>query len=355
MERLTLDRSSPIGSLPLASVTSLRAYRQTVIAAGLCGRLRAWHLGDDGCWTLCLDVQNRVAMARGRSSSYAYQHVTDVVDGQFSAATGQPGGRVEVYSAESWEMTQQLTPAGEEHERERWSLSCLEASPRYLACGSREGTVALWHSAGAGSEYTRCWSGPGESADRGGAHGEWPSMASSDARCSADEGPIGALAIDERAGLLIGAYRQAGGSVDGAAFHGEQSAAAWSLASGERVWRAPQPPSADGPRPTLGVFLGAGSGGSSPWLRSSVWLLQGHAAHVDAGWPWLLPSFLASTAEVAEGAAEGATDGAEEGAAAVAAAADVGPGARMRSLPIAEAHEAGPPPGRSEWMVGDSR
>ena len=320
---------STVGSLSSASVTLLCAPGGgSIIAAGLCGRLRAFAPTADeaDAWALVADEECRVPLARGRTSTFPYRHVTPcTAAGRFVVATSQPNAPLQVWCSRNWAKLQELMPTARD---ERWSPSVLELSARYLACGSREGQVALWTLDDVSAEpFMQCWDGR--------------SM-------RADEGPIAALFLDDgpaaaAGGVLVAAYRQADGSVDGVAFYGEQSVAGWSLSSGALLWRLPQ---RAGVPPTLGLF---------GWHRR-LWLLHAHSAQVDAAWPWLRPAGASSAADVGPSPAGGAVLAAcspplTELPALAAATAD----GRLKLPARGEQPQQGQAESQARWVLGEGR
>ena len=235
-----------------------------VITAGLSNRMQAWSCLD-GEWTSVLTVQNSVQLANGRSTSHPFRCLTEIQNNMFAIASNQPDSLITVYCSRQWVALQALQP-DEHNAMERCTPSCLELRGRYLACGSREGAVVLWRFDDENRRFVPCW-------DSGLAR--------------ADAGPVAAVSIDETAGLLVVAYRQLVGSVDGAPYEGSQSVAAWEL-------------DADHPRVVWAVSLtGLADATDSPLTHpatlallvsaDALWLLHAHSGFADGEWPQQQP------------------------------------------------------------------
>ena len=285
-----------IGALP-ASVTIVRVGtggdgRPCVVVAGLCNLLRAWSSPSKGHWERVLEVDNVVRLPRGRTTSHPFRCLSRCIASQryFAAASSEPDSPLLAYCTSTWSLLQQLRPAEvDEHVRERFTPSCLEATGRHLACGSREGTVALWRLDLARRTFDPCWHG-----------GTFLARA--------DEGPVAAVSIDQLSCLIVAAYGQASGSVDGAPFTGEQSVAAWCISSGALVWRVRvshplSSPESNQLGPTLALLVHFRSSPAERLIACSpastdgdvaprepsgavgVWLLHAHAVEADGEWP----------------------------------------------------------------------
>ncbi|KAL1527986.1 hypothetical protein AB1Y20_009357 [Prymnesium parvum] len=292
-----------------ASVTSLTAGPDFVIATGLCGRIRAWQApprarlaflpagasrlvvrvevaaAPPEAWALVLDESSAYALPNARTSCHPYRYVAlSTADLRFAVASPSPAAPLELWDARRWARVQSVDAAAHEAPREEWarrgvrgvraSCSCVALRGGWLACGTREAEVHLWRGK--------------------------PRVAPHRRGLTADRGPVGALALTES--LVLAAYRQRAGLVDGDAFCGEQSVVAWRLESGEVAWRI-RPAAA---APAVGLER----------CGARAWVLHAHPSVREADWNLLF---------AAEGGAEGA-----EGAVVAAAA---------------------PPDGRGEWRA----
>ena len=230
--------------------------RQCVLAVGLSSRLQAWTQNDSGKWISALNVRNCQRLAKGRWTSHPYRCLTQIENCVFAAASNQPDAPIAAYCTRTWTAVQELRPDAVD----RFTPSCLEMRGSYLACGSREGTIALWRFDAEGRRFSACWDGS--------------------ALARADEGPIAAVAVDELSGLVIVAYRQAKGSVDGAPFEGGQRVAAWRLDSGRAAWSLRMPGDSFNSNvltPTLGLLC----------RGDALWVLHANGAAADGEWPML--------------------------------------------------------------------
>lgn len=115
--------STTVFGLPAASVTMLRCGPDFVVAAGLCGRLRAWRQkpaastsgggagstssgGGEGAWELVLDEESTYDLPNGRRSTHPYRCLA-LADGLLAAATTHAEGHVAV-----WETVGRRRTAG---------------------------------------------------------------------------------------------------------------------------------------------------------------------------------------------------------------------------------------------------
>ena len=148
-----------------ASVTTLRAGDDYVIASGLCGRLRAWQLSPPSTWRLVLDENSLRELANAHTTCSPYRYVSEVSDdGRWCAATTKMDASITVWSIRTWKKLCDILLGDE---RARQSPSCVELDGLYVACGSREGWVHVWRDRGgrAAPDYARAW--PSMRADRG--------------------------------------------------------------------------------------------------------------------------------------------------------------------------------------------
>lgn len=313
-----------IGTLSLdseASVTALRAGPDFVIAVGLCGRLRAWRAApcravvltlacsEEGrvklrlqpvsCtadWLLVLDESSVYELANKRQSSHPFRFLSEVMpDGRFAAATPSPTEGIQIWETRRWQRLQRLDPAAAEGHRDEWmqrginsvrsACSSIALSTEYLACGSREGALHLWRvDAASGDRELQ----PHRRGLRG------------------DVGPVASVVIAGE--IVVAAYRQSDGLVDGNAFSGEGRLVGWELRSGAKLWALP----AEGHPPLLAaVSCGA-----------QLWLIHAHPSVADADWNLV---FAAPPAECAQRAL----------------------GCLVRSAPLLRHSEGIPPPAQS--------
>jgi hypothetical protein len=231
-----------------ASVTELVGGEDCVIATGLCGRLRAWRASRASpsgvrlsiakaragsvqlsigaapaeCeWKLVLDESSAYELANKRQSTHPYRYLSQISDHQFAVGTTEPTGCVHVWCTKRWVRTQLIDPAQSEEglaERERRGCqtvraahSCLALAHGYLVCGSREGQVRLWRRRGTDELVRRFGT------------------------LRADCGPVAAAVITGEVAIV--AYRSTGGFIDGSSFEGQQSVCAWSLGTGQLLWK----------------------------------------------------------------------------------------------------------------------
>ena len=207
---------------PLATVTILRTGvcvdgTPFIVCAGLCGCLRMYtQLFEQ--WALALDVSTAFRLNLGRFSSHPFKCVVTLPDDhRFAASSTDPSihGAVTVYLAKAHGTVEELKVLRpSDIVDERFSISCMDMGTRHVAAGSREGSIVLWQM----DEHFNVdlsWS------------------------ARTDEGPVAALAVaGGTADVIVAAYRQPNGSVDGAPFQqGEQSVAAWRLSTGALLWR----------------------------------------------------------------------------------------------------------------------
>ena len=269
-----------------ASVTILRAGQCVdgtpyLACAGLCGSLCVWtQQGSE--WVLALEVSTAFKLARGRTSSHPFKFVVTEFDFIAAASTDPSHGAVTVYTAKTHATVKELAVLRPSQvvNGERFSISCVDMNAQHVAAGSREGSIVTWQMDDT-CVVGHSWS------------------------VRVDEGPVAALALAGKAvDVIVAAYRQPDGSVDGAPFHmGEQSVAAWRLSTGVLLWR--QRLARDPLPPTLGLLLPLLGSGSDN--LSAVWLLHAHSAHADADWPWL-PDAPEGHTEADERRDEGSTE-----------------------------------------------
>ena len=241
-------QSNSLGSLAAcASVTSLSCGPDCVVAVGLCGRLRAWRkpkptirlslqVSEQGItasisldtaaanipWELVLSESSAYEVANNRRSSHPYAQLSNITSsGRFVAATIEPTNVMRIYDTSKWICIQTLTPVEDEGDRDDWSqrgmssvrstISSLQLAHGHLACGNREGLVRLWK-ADRDSEFRRRFG-----------------------NLRVDDGPVAAVVLT--AEVLVAAYRNRNGYVDGRSYVGDQSVAAWSLSNGLLMWQ----------------------------------------------------------------------------------------------------------------------
>ena len=258
-----------------ASITSLHAFKcgcghDCIVTTGLCNTLRAWSKKSDGEWRIVLSVDNCKRLPKGRSTSHPFRFVVNNSD-YLAVASSEPDSRILIYCTSTWAAHAELSPAEDFSgtTTSRFTPASLVMQSRHLACGSREGSVALWRLEN-GDEFEPC----------GGA------------LLRADEGPVGSLALDEDRNLLVVGHITARGSVDGATFEGMQSVAAWSLDGLQLLWRTQIAPGLPSPLPppTLALLHQRKTG--------SAWLLHAHSRQADGEWPQ-----FASASEAVESSA----------------------------------------------------
>ena len=205
-----------------------------------------------------------------------------MADGELAASTTHAEGHIQVWDTKRWVRTQLLQAVeAESGERARFvkhaaraTTSCLALDGSTLVAGSREGCVNSWRRAGGAD------AGMG-----GGAGGGRAAFARRCRNLRADQGPVGAVLLLP-GGRMLGVYQAARGTVDGDAFSGEQSVAAWTE-GGQLLWRIAQPQ----PQPQQQLqqgqlrspaVIGAALGGGG------LMLLLG-APGADAEWNLVLP------------------------------------------------------------------
>ncbi|KAL3918906.1 MAG: hypothetical protein SGPRY_005828 [Prymnesium sp.] len=263
----------------------MRCGRDCLIASGLCGTLRAWQasptavaiLSPTGArsvvvrvlvapseareWKLVLNESSIYPIANQRTSSHPYRFISPLTDDKrFATATSSDEGAVEIWCARAWVRLQKLDVAEAEGPRSEWiarglrrvgsSCSCLALTPSHLACGTREGRVHVWR-------------GGRENGMRHHLRG-----------LTADVGALGSVQLTTA--LVLAAYCQKSGFVDGDSFCGEQSVVAWKLCSGQLLWRVKSHASS----PLIGTLL----------CGEQLWCMHAHPALSEPEWNLLFAS-----------------------------------------------------------------
>eukprot|EP00964_Phaeocystis_antarctica_P144207 scaffold109942_cov60-Phaeocystis_antarctica.AAC.1 len=158
--RSLVGMAPPPLDLGSSSVTVLRSGPDFVVAAGLCGWLRAWQLRpaeqtseevSEEAWVLVLDEHSTYDLPNGRTSSHPFRCVA-VADGELAASTTHAEGHIQVWDTKRWVRTQLLQAVeAESGERARFvkhaaraTTSCLALDGSTLVAGSREGCVNSW-------------------------------------------------------------------------------------------------------------------------------------------------------------------------------------------------------------------